>query len=140
MKFKPLINGRTYSWADITVNIMGIPVAGITSIRYADEQQMEDVYGAGANPVARGYGQISREGSITLHSEEVEALVNASPTGRLQDIPEFTIVVAYLPEGGTIVTHKLKHVRFKNNRTETNAGDLTIEKQIDLLIGDIQYR
>jgi hypothetical protein len=137
---KPLINGNTYSWADIVFNVMGIPVAGVTAIRYADNEEMEDVRGAGKFAVARGHGAVTFDGSITLHSEEVNALVNASPTGRIQDIPEFTIIVAYLPPSGVIVTHKLKHVRFKNNPTDTRTGDLTIEKTIDLLIGDIQYK
>lgn len=28
----PLINGKSYEWADILVNILGAPVTGITNI------------------------------------------------------------------------------------------------------------
>ncbi|WP_205630531.1 hypothetical protein [Flavobacterium psychrophilum] len=54
----PLINGREYGWADIVVNISATPIIGIRAIKYEEEQEKENIYGAGRNPVSRGYGRV----------------------------------------------------------------------------------
>ena len=54
----PLINGKSYEWADIVVNVLGVPIIGITNIEYEEKQGMENIYGAGRFPVSRGYGKI----------------------------------------------------------------------------------
>ncbi|HMN90455.1 MAG TPA: hypothetical protein PKD70_06180 [Saprospiraceae bacterium] len=140
MAFQPLVNGTAYSWSQIIVNILGIPVAGVTGVSYTEEQEMQDNYGAGNRPVSRGYGNITTEGSVTLHMEEVEALQAAISTGRLQDIPEFDIVVAFLPEGGVITTHTLKNCRFKTNGRDLEQNQMAIEVELDLQIAQILWK
>jgi len=139
MAFVPLINGKAYEWADIIVNIMGIPIAGIDAVKYDEDQKMTNNYGAGNKPVSRGYGQIDFGASITLHAEEINALVNSAPNGRLQNIPEFDITVAFIPTaGGSVMVHKLKQCRFMKNSMDTKKGDTMIE--LPLIIGDIQWK
>jgi hypothetical protein len=137
--FQPLINGEAYSWGQITVNILGVPVAGITQIEYSDEQEMQNNYGAGNQPVSRSYGQVTPEASITVTAEEVVALQNAAPGGNLRDIPEFDIVVAYLPKSGNIVTDVIRNVRFKRNERSVGRGDMEIEVQIPLVISHVEW-
>jgi hypothetical protein len=133
-----LINGRAYGWSDIKLNILGVLVAGITAINYSDKQEIDNIYGAGNKPVSRGFGRITYEGSITLSMEEVKGLEKISPTGRIQDIPEFTITVAFVPNESTLITtEKLKFVRFKENKRDSKEGDLSIPVEIPLAIGDI---
>lgn len=136
----PLINGRAYGWADITAAPAGVPLFGINDIDYAEAQEMENIYGAGNRPVARGYGKVTYNGSLTLQMEELEKLQAVIPTGRLQDIPEFPIVVAYLPEGGKIVTHTLQFCRFKNNGRTIKEGDMSVATKVDLVIGNIEWK
>lgn len=140
MAFQPLVNGTAYSWSQITTNILGVPVAGITSVSYDENQEMVDNFGAGNRPVSRGYGRIETEGSITLHMEEVEALQDAVVSGRLQDIPEFDVVVAFIPEGGIVRTHTLKNCRFKNNAREISEGDTAVEVELELQIAQILWK
>lgn len=140
MAFQPLVNGTAYSWSQITINVLGVPVAGVAGISYNEEQEMQDNFGAGNRPVSRGYGNIATEGSISLHMEEVEALQAAVATGRLQDIPEFDIVVAFLPEGGIITTHTLKNCRFRSNGRELEQNQMEIVVEIPLQISHIQWR
>lgn len=137
---QPLINGRAYSWAEIDVRIGRTPVYGIIAITYDEEQEMEDNFGKGNRPVSRGYGNITTTGSITLDMEEIEALQDASITGRLQDLEEFDITVSYQPEGGVIRTHKLKNCRFKTNGRTANQGDMRISQEIQLQIAEIKWR
>ena len=136
----PLINGRSYGWADITAMPAGVPLIGITNIEYSEEQDIQNVYGAGNRPVSRGYGRISYSGALTISMEELEVLQLNSPTGRIQDIPEFSIVVAFLPEVGPMVTHTLKYCRFKNNGRTTSEGDISISHKVDLVVGDIAWK
>ena len=135
----PLINGVSYGWADISVTILGITVIGITAIEYKDDQEMENHYGKGRKAVSRGYGQIKNEASISLLSEEVVALQKASPTGRLQDIKEFDVVVAYQPEDGLTTVDIIKACRFKTNERTAKTGDMKIECKLPLIVGDIEW-
>src|SRR5438552_11189431 len=95
-QISPLINGREYSWADILINIGGVPVIGITGITYDEEQVKEDNYGAGVNPVSRGYGNKKATASITMYASEVEALMERAPNGNLVDLGVFAVIVQYM--------------------------------------------
>jgi hypothetical protein len=134
-----LINGTAHSWSDITVNILGVPVAGIDAIKYSDDQEIEDNYGAGRLPVSRGYGEIKTKGSITLHMEEVVALQQTVPSHRLQDIPPFDIPVSYLPSSGNVTTDLLRNCQFKGNGRDPKRGDKKIAVDIELAISHIEW-
>ncbi len=86
LRYPVMINGVVHSWSNLVVNVAGMVVTGITVLNYNDEQQIDDIYGAGQKPIGRGYGRITSSGSITLLREEIESLRAASSTGRLQDI------------------------------------------------------
>lgn len=138
---QPLINGSAYSWAQIETRIFNTPIVGITAIMYGEKQEVTDNYGAGNRPVSRSYGKVEAEGSISLEMAEVEALQAATPDGNIMTIPEFDIVVSYLPVGGKIVTHTLKNCRFKSNKREAKAGEAAgIETEIELQISHIQWK
>jgi hypothetical protein len=135
----PLINGKSYEYADIIVNILGVPVVGITSIEYDVKQNMENIYGAGNKPVSRGYGKFEPTAKITLLMEEIENITAVSPLGTLQAIPEFEIVVIYLDAALITRKHVLKDVRFMNNPRKSNSGDTSISCELDLIISDVKY-
>lgn len=135
----PLVNGKLYDWADIVLTIAGVPVTGVTGIEYKDEQEVEMKYGAGRYPVGFGKGRISCDGKITLYQEEVEAIQRQSPTGRLQDIAPFNIIVSYLPDTGIVSTDKLRNVVFKNNGRSWGEGDTGKTVEIDLAMSHIEW-
>ena len=135
-----LINGQAYAWAIIKLNILGRDVVGVSSINYDDEQDMEHNYGAGNRPFSEGLGRISCSGSIELFMEELVALQKASPTGRLQDLGNFDIIVSYVPANkSAIVKDVLKGCRFKNNGRGVSEGDMNISKEIQLLVAEIKW-
>jgi len=134
----PLINGTGYSWGQIIVNVFNTVITGVTGITYDDTQAIEDNFGAGNHVVERGFGQIETTGSLTLHMSELERLTSIAPDRRLQNIPEFDVIVSYINEQGP-VTHTLKNCRFKNNGREPSAGDTAIEKEIELAVGEIKW-
>lgn len=137
---QPLINGTAYAWSQIAVNIFNTTIAGITAISYEDTQEMEDNYGAGNQPVSRGYGKKTYKASMTLEMAEVESLQQAAPNGSLQSIPEFDIVVSYLPEGGVIRNHTLHNCRFKTNKRDVKTGDMKVDVELELMPSHITWK
>lgn len=135
----PLINGKSYEWSDITMNVMGVPIVGVTAIKYDETQNMTNIYGAGRRPVSRGYGQIEPTASVTLLMEEIEALQSVAPNGLIMDIPEFDIVVAYIDSALVTRIHKLRNCRFKKNAREVSAGDTSIPVEHELIISHIEW-
>lgn len=118
----PLINGIEYSWGDITATVGGVPVVGITAIEYGDDQVVENHYGAGRFPVSYSKGRVTPSAKITVAMGEVIGWQAKSPTGRLQDLAPFPIVVAYIPEDGQIVTDKIMNCRFKKTPATGKRG------------------
>lgn len=135
---EPLINGREYGWADIVVNIAGVPLTGIRSIKYGEEMEKENVYGAGRHPVSRGYGRVKTTASITLLSGTVMALRAKAPKGQLHRIAPFPIVVSYQPEAGPMVTHVLKNCEFTKNEFDWKEGDMYKEIELPLIVSHIE--
>jgi len=137
----PLINGEAVSWAQITVNLLGVPLTGITAVSYEDMQEIMNNYGKGNYPVSRGFGKVESKASITLLAEEANALIDRAPIGRLQEIPEFDIVVAYLPVGSVEApySHTIRNCRFKGNNRKVKQGDTKVEVEYELVVSHIEW-
>lgn len=137
----PLINGTRHSWASVKVALLGRTVSGISSVSYEDKQEKVDNYGAGIFPVSRGKGKYEASAKITLHAYEVDAIVRALGIGkRLTDIPQFDVVVAYIPEGSDgLITHTIRNCEFTMNKREVKQGDTVIEVELDLITSHIEW-
>ncbi len=144
------INGVQYEWADLRINILGETITGVTGITYAEDQTIENVYGIGPLPVGRGYGKITPSASITLHLSTVEAMRKFSPTGRLQDIKPFDIIVNYLDADTTkIVKHTIRNAQFKTSKIimkdvkQTSGAGKEIDgspQAFELIISHIEWK
>lgn len=138
--YTPLINGESYSWSNISVSFLNNVAIGVTNISYSDSQEIEEVYGAGVNPVARGFGNYLAEATITFQMEELESLITVAPNGRLQDIQDFNITISYLTDAAAkIVTHKLYNCRMKSNGRTVAQNDKMIEFEVDLAVSHIDW-
>ena len=137
----PYINGELYSWAQISCNIAGVTVTGITAIEYKEEQETTAIYGSGRYPIGYGKGRITPSGSVTLLEDEISRIRLASPNGRLQEIAPFDIVVAFLPENtAKIQTHILKNCQFTNDGVTANEGDTSLSQQLTIVMSNIKWR
>ena len=137
VELEPLINGREYGWADIVATIGGVPVTGITAIKYGEEMEKENIYGAGRNPVSRGYGRVKSTASITLLSGTVFALKSKAPKGQLHRIAPFPITVSYQPDAGPMVVHVLKNCEFKKTEFDWKEGDMSKPIEMELIVSHI---
>lgn len=137
LELEPLINGREYGWADIVCNIAGVPVTGITAIKYSEEMEKENIYAAGRNPVSRGCGRVKATASITLLSGTVFALKAKAPKGQLHRIAPFSITISYQPDAGPMVVHILKNCEFKKTEFDWKEGDMSKSIEFELIISHI---
>lgn len=139
MPATPIINGVNYSWSNVKLNLFGVPVVGITEISYHKKQKKENNYGAGQDPVSRGYGNNEYEGSITLYKDEwnriIQAAANKDPLG----IAPFTIQVLF--GGGSVqfAQDNLYACEFVNDPFDAKSGDTKLMVKLDLIIGLISH-
>ena len=135
----PLINGVSYTHADIVVNILGAPLIGIIAISYSDMQEITLNHSTGHKPTSRGFGPVTPEGSITVTMEEAERLSQVAPFGKIQNIPDFDIGVNFATEDGKFTRHRLMRVRFKGRKPDSAVNNSQIEEELELSIADISY-
>lgn len=134
----PLINGKEYAWANVSIVLAGAPVIGITAINYSDTEAKENTYGSGKMPIGRGEGNYSATVELTLRANELEAIASRAPNNRLQDFGVFDIIVSYLV-GTTRSTHKIRNCEFTGNTRNLNQGDTKIEGQPGIICSHIDW-
>lgn len=135
----PLINGINYSWSNVKLNLFGVPVVGIVAIDYEVKQKKENNYGAGPEPVSRGYGNKEYTGSIEIYRDEWQRIVNASPSKDPLDIKPFDIQVLFGGSSVQLVQDNLLACEFVNDPFTAKQGDSSLKVKLDLVIGKIQH-
>jgi len=135
-----MINGESYSYGQITIHALNRDWIGVSAINYESAQEKTENYGAGVKPISRGRGKKSYSGSVTLKESLIQAIEKALPAGKdLMDIKPFPIMVAW-NNNGVHTVHKLLYCEFKNRGVDVNTDTTDVEKQIELAIGDINYK
>ncbi len=137
-----MINGFEYSWEDIKVILPGSPLPqdAVTAIEFESSKAHENIYGAGARPVAMGRGKEEFTGKITVLQSLFEAMQAAVPSGKnLTHIAPFQVTVAFAPEGGVTTTHQLIGCRIKKIPISFKTGDANAEVELELAIFNINY-
>jgi hypothetical protein len=138
MPATPLVNGTNYSWANVTLTLFGVPVTGVTAIEYNTKQKKENNYGAGVDPVSRGYGNKEHDGHIELYLDTWKKIVAAAPDRDPLLIDKFDIQVVF---GGSRVTADkdvLRACEFTENPFTGKSGDTKLTVKIPLIIGSIE--
>jgi hypothetical protein len=137
-KTTPLINGRAYSWANITLILFGVPVVGITAINYKRKQKKENNYGFGTEPVSRGYGNKEYEGSIELYADEWRRIIAAAADRDPLNIPPFDVTVMFSGSGVKTEKDVLRYAEFLEDPFDGKQGDTSLKVTIPLIIGSIE--
>ncbi len=135
-----MINGEEFGWEDLSVVIGGKMPVGITMVDYATKQEKKNIYGRGADPVARGRGRREYDAKIGVLQSELEALIASSPDGDLTKLPPFTVVVAYSPKvGDRVITDALLYCEFTEFKKELKEGDTNMVVELPMVVGQIKY-
>lgn len=133
-----LVNGVSYSWVHINFILYGVPVKGITKITWKKKSDKMNNYGAGPDPVSRGYGRNEYEASIELYREEWQRIIDISPDKDPLSIPPQDVPVVF---GGSRVTAKtvvLQAVELLEDAFEANEGDTSLKISVPLIIAGVK--
>lgn len=131
--------GEMSGWNNVTLNWLGRDVEGMSELEYDDDQEMENIMGAGGYSVGQGTGNYNAKASVTLYIEEVRAMEKQLPRGkRLQDIKISAVQVEYDLDG-EIIRDVIRNVRIKNRGVAVKNNDKTIAFKHDLLVSHIDW-
>lgn len=139
MNTPALINGRAYSYVDITAMGLGGNFPGLKSINYEQTQDKPNGFGTSVLPVNRGKGKRDSSGSLTLSMNDIEALRDAAPNGNLLDIPMFDLLIVF-GNPQKPVTHVLQGLEFTNDGSNMSEDDTDITFSLNFVFADIKYR
>ena len=136
----PLINGVNYSWSNIKFSLFGVPVVGITEINYTRKQTKENQYGAGVEPVSRGYGNVEYEADITMYLDEWRRIIDAAPSRDPLLIKPFPIQVMFGDTSLAFRQDNLEACEFLEDPFNAKQGDSKILIKIPLIIAGITHK
>lgn len=88
-----MINGREYEWADISLNVGGVPIVGFREVRYKEAMEKEVMYAKGRDGHSIQRGNRSVDGSLKFTQSQIEALELAGG-GSLLNL-KVDIIVSY---------------------------------------------
>lgn len=132
--------GKMQGWNQITWNMLGRDVEGISAIKYDDSTKKENVYGAGPYPIGRSSGNYEAKTSVTLFKEEMDAIQKALPPGkRVQDIAAFDVTVEYQMEDGSIQKDRIRNCEFTGRSVDVKQNDGTTATEYTLLVSHIEW-
>jgi len=127
---------KQYAWKDITVVMLGRPVAGLREIRFKGSVEHEPVYGAGDEPQTINSGNKMYEGQISLLQSEMEALLRAT-SNKPGDV-SLDIVVAF-SANGVIITHIVKSAKLGEWELGMTQNDKFMEIAVPFTALGIDY-
>jgi hypothetical protein len=131
--------GRIVGWNNITARFLNRNLEGITELEYDDNVDMANEQGAGKYPIGQSEMNYTAKCSITLFSEEMDALQAIVPPGlRIQDIPPFPIVIEY-DRNGVIKTDTVQNCKIMNVGRAVKQGDGKIVHKCNVLTSHIDW-
>lgn len=137
-----MINGKHYSWEDITIGLpYGIGLE-VQDISYDDELESESVYGKGAAPTGYGTGKYKANCKLSVTREEFSQLTeHCKKMGKaLYRLPPFSITVSYADDGMPTNTDVIKDCIFKKTSNKVGNGDKSFKVDLDLQVTGLIIR
>jgi hypothetical protein len=134
------VNGRYRNYSSIRANIFGRTLVGMTSISYKRMDSIDPVKAVGTSkPIGYTQGDERYEGSVTLLTEELDAIqASLPPLTSLPDIAPFVISVSYVDGNNLQVSHLLVGCKFKENGRSGDSGSTdALSQEIPLYIHNI---
>lgn len=123
MRGSILINGVNYSWANLQLIFLGLPLVGITKISYGRKRDVKFNHGAGDEAVSVGYGNFTYAGSITISTDEARQLSKSAPNGSFLEIPLFSAKLIYSGDGVNYATDKLSNIALMADDFNSDQGN-----------------
>lgn len=132
--------GKMQGWNDITINMLGRDLEGVTELSYNDSQKKENVYGAGKFPIGRSRGNYEAKASITILKEEIDALkLSLGFASTIRDIAPFDIVVQYETDLGVFNKDRIINCEFMGDGVDVKQNDGSIATKYELIVSHIDW-
>lgn len=122
-----MINGKTFDWEDIKVDIAALIDLEILAITYKSERPAEAVYGRGNAPRGYGRGNLTQEATVDLdHAAFLKLSAFAATQGGLARIKPFVITVRYANNDQLPQVDVLDGCVFTTIEAEGTQGDTEV--------------
>lgn len=139
-----LINGVRAGWGSCEFVVLGRVVTGITEISIESDQDKDNEYGSGNEPVHQGISNKKYSLGMKLFFYEVSAVLELLPEGKdFTDLPPSTVNVVFTPIGDD----KLRRIdiamcQFKSSGLgiAPKQGDKSISSDMKLICGKPIYK
>jgi hypothetical protein len=128
----PQINGIAFGWAEVVINVAGIPIRGVKAINYSESVERGKVRGTSQRKLALTSGEHDVEGDLELYMDDWYELKDALGDGYM--MATFAISVSYT-NLYDFHTDELTGVRLKkvgNSHAQGNEP-LTIKLDLDVM-------
>lgn len=131
-----MINGKHYSWEDISIGLPYGMALECQDISYDDELETENTYGKGAAPTGYGTGKYKASCKISLSREEFDRLTTyCQKQGKaLYRLAPFSITVSYADDGNPTNVDAIKNCTFKKTSNKASNGDKSFKVDLDLQV------
>ena len=128
-----MVNGKVYSWEDITINVPGLEEIAITEISYDFEQEAELIYRSGGAPCGYGTGNKKNTVKVVMGREDYNVLLAwCKRKGKtLSRLLLDKITVSYANEDQDTVTDVLNKVILNKHSFSAKQGDKENKVSLD---------
>lgn len=131
------INGKKYSWEDITITLPHGVVIGIQDIEYSDKKETNAEYGKGSIPLGYSEGNYEAEVKFTLLLDEAKKLNDAFKIyPAFYRHKPFPIVVSYANEDDRTLTDILPSVKLTEKKQSAKQGDKGLAQEFSGIVLD----
>lgn len=136
-----MINGKRYSYENISVAMQGTTLPEVTEVNYSEKVTEEKRYVLGSSkPVAGIQGPPEYTGSIGMTRDQYDDLQEQLPKGlSLTRIDAFDITVQRLGKNDRLITDVLRQCKFIEVTNEFKSAESHAEIVLPLSVGDILY-
>lgn len=133
-----LVNGKSFSAADITVVVAGIDIASVSTLNIVETADKQNNYGFSPQPTSRGRGFDEYTCAVEMAYKDVQKLRNIVPTRRLIDLPPFD-VLAVFDNGEQVARIRARNAEFMEDGVEVAGGDPEVKREYPLIIAGVDY-
>jgi hypothetical protein len=98
------INTRNYSWSECEIRYAGALLTSVEGVSWNVKQEKTAIYGKGNNALQINKGNITVEGSLTVLTGGLEAMLDQAPGGKLINLEDLDIQIAFVEESTGLVT------------------------------------
>lgn len=126
----PKINGHTYDYSSVEIDIGGTVFTAITSINYSGERSIGNHRGTGSKKRARTRGTYDSSGSITMMREDYYELIASLGDGYMEK--SFDVTVLFSETGMPTNNVKLIGCVMTTDSDDNAEGEDPLQTSFDI--------